>query len=306
MLATQKFRSVQKVMKRPPKHWVGDGFHVYPVFNDMAFTEVLSPLLMFDYGAPQQFAPRPGKAPLGVGQHPHRGFETVTVAFQGEAEHSDSTGKTGVIKEGDVQWMTAGRGIIHEEYHSRKFTENGGTLEMCQLWVNLPKQYKMVEPRYQPILKNDIPVVSLPLGSEENTRIASARIIAGELGNTKGAAMTFSPVQMWDVNIPKSGATVEIPFPEKHNCIVFVRRGIVEIMGDHQSSTKLNPQDVALMERDGSTQLRLRIHEDNSSVLILGGEPLNEPIAAQGPFVMNTQAELRQAFADYRSGDFGR
>lgn len=297
-------RSVKKVMPRPPSHWVGDGFRVYPVFANAAFTEELSPLLMFDYAEPRKFPAKVG-APLGVGQHPHRGFETVTVAFQGEVEHHDSTGKSGLIASGDVQWMTAGRGIIHQEYHSKEFTRTGGTFEMCQLWVNLPKKHKMTKPGYQAIAKDKIPSVNLPLGSEGSDTLGTARLIAGELGAVKGAAKTFSPVQMWDVSLPHVGSEVDIPFPSDHNCIVFVRRGGVEVVTDTKN-TPLGPQDVALMRLDGNGTLRLRVAAPDSSVMILGGEPLNEPIAAQGPFVMNTQDEIHMAISDYRMGKMGR
>lgn len=309
MSPINKFRSVKRVMPRPPKHWVGDGFNVYPVFADKAFTEEISPLLMFDYAAPKQFQPSSGK-PKGVGQHPHRGFETVTVAFQGEVEHRDSTGKSGVIKPGDVQWMTAGRGIIHQEHHSPDFTREGGVFEMCQLWLNLPKKYKMAKPGYQGIQNKKIPVVNLPLDAEEGSEsLGTARIIAGEIGVTKGAAKTFSPVQMWDVNLPKAGSEVEFPFAADHNCIVFVRRGSVEVLsgeGDSLEASRLGPQDVALMRTDGSDKLKLRVIDPDSSVMIMGGEPLNEPIAARGPFVMNTQDQLRQAMVDFQTGKMGR
>jgi redox-sensitive bicupin YhaK (pirin superfamily) len=237
------------------------------------------------------------------------GFETVTLAFQGEVEHHDSKGNTGIIGPGDVQWMTAGRGIIHEEYHSKEFTKAGGTFEMCQLWVNLPKKDKMTKPVYQGIYNKDIPVVSLPLGNDDKqSQLATARIIAGELGTAKGAAKTFSPVQLWDVILPHAGSEIDLPFPADHNCIVFIRRGSVEILSGEGElkATKLSPQEVALMRLDGSSALRIRVLEPDSSVLILGGEPLNEPIAARGPFVMNTQDELRKAMSDYQSGKLGR
>jgi quercetin 2,3-dioxygenase len=321
---TPNLRSVRKILPRPPAHWVGDGFRVYPVFSNLAFTEELSPLLMFDYGEPKTFAAKPvGTPPLGVGQHPHRGFETVTIAFQGEVEHHDSTGKSGVIQKGDVQWMTAGRGIIHQEYHSKDFTKNGGVFEMCQLWVNLPQKHKMAKPGYQAIKSENIPVVNLPFvgavtsaqdagdNNDTPTILGTARIIAGEFGHVKGAAETYSPVQMWDVTLPNAGSEVDLPFPANHSCVVFVRRGTVEIISgdrDKNKATKsvLSPQEVALMRMDGGDTLRVRVVEPDSSLLILGGEPLGEPIAAQGPFVMNTQDELRQAMSDYRLGKMGR
>lgn len=286
---------------------MGDGFHVYPVFADLAFKEDISPLLMFDYGAPKTFGSKVGK-PRGVGMHPHRGFETVTIAFQGEIEHGDNKGNNDVIGPGDVQWMTAGRGIVHEEFHSKNFTRNGGTLEMCQLWVNLPKNHKMTKPRYQAIPKDRIPIVELPLNRDEGTDpLATVRVIAGLIDEVKGAAQTFSPVQMWDVIMPHAGAEIDIPFPAEHNCIVFVRRGSIHVMSGEDGKgkiSKLGPQDVALMHRDGSDYLRVRVQESDTSLLVLGGEPLNEPIAAQGPFVMNTHKELQQAMMDFQSGRF--
>jgi redox-sensitive bicupin YhaK (pirin superfamily) len=248
---------------------------------------------MFDYAAPKPFEPSQ-KAPLGVGKHPHRGFETVTIAFQGEVQHHDSNGGNGVIEAGDVQWMTAGRGIIHQEYHSKEFTKTGGTFEMCQLWVNLPKQHKMVKPRYQGIKNEKIPVVELDDG-------VKARIIAGTLKDTKGPAKTFTPVNLWGVTLPTKGIDVEIPYPSDHSCIVFVRRGKVSVDGK-----ELSPQDVVLMHMDGSDRLKLKVNQDDASVLIMGGEPIDEEIAARGPFVMNTQTELQQAILDYQSGRMGR
>jgi quercetin 2,3-dioxygenase len=312
MSSTTKLRTINKILPRPPTHMVGDGFKVYPVFDKYAFTELLSPLLMFDYGAPTNYPARPGKKPLGVGQHPHRGFETVTVSFTGEVEHSDSTGNTDVIKDGDVQWMTAGRGIIHQEYHSKQFTQTGGVMEMCQLWVNLPKKYKMTKPGYQAITKDAIPTVNLPLGTDDKDKsnvIGTARIIAGELSTTKGAASTFSPVQVWDVSVPKSGTVIDLPFPSNQNLILFVRRGTIEIISsnDESNNKKLSPQDVAVMTLDNTSDtFRFRTFENETSVLVLGGEPLNEPIAARGPFVMNTDAELQQAWNDYQNGRMGQ
>ena len=285
-------RTVQRILPKPSQHWVGDAFHVYPVFANLAFTNTLSPMLMFDYGAPKTFPASTGK-PRGVGQHPHRGFETVTVAFQGEVEHHDSQGGTGVIYPGDVQWMTAGRGIVHEEYLSKEFTKQGGTLEMCQLWVNLPKKDKMTKPRYQALQNKDIPVVDL--GND-----MTARIIAGELNGIKGPAMTFSPIQLWDVTCPTKGI-LTLDYPSGHTAIVFMRRGSAEI-----GNQLVNPQDVALLNIDGSQKIEINVLQKNTSILIMGGEPINEPIANRGPFVMNTQDELNQAMNDYASGKMGK
>lgn len=311
--SNMQFRSVRRILPAPSPHWVGDGFHVYPVFANLAFTQELSPLLMFDYAAPKTFPPNK-KKPLGVGQHPHRGFETVTLAFQGEVEHADSTGKSDVIYPGDVQWMTAGRGIIHQEFHSKKFSEVGGNFEFCQLWVNLPKKYKMSKPSYQAIRNEKIPVVSLYNDAKE--AVGTARIIAGEFSDqAKGAAKTHSPVQLWDVSLPQAGSQVDLPYPAHQNCIVFCRRGSVEIVSGNEDdvskkASKLGPQDVAILDgndgaRDGQ-YVRLRVVKPDSSVLIMGGERLDEPIAAQGPFVMNTYDEISRAMSDYRSGKMGR
>jgi len=294
-------KAVKTVMPRPAKHWVGNGFNVYPVFAHMAFTKALSPWLMFDYAAPQQFDPT--KKRLGVGQHPHRGFETVTVAFQGGVEHQDSTGNNDVIGPGDVQWMTAGRGIIHEEYHSTEFAKQGGIFEMCQLWVNLPKKHKMQAPRYQPILAAAVPVVQLKAkgdatttttgdattgdatsGGEECAAVGSVRVIAGELEGVRGPAQTFTPILLWDATLTAQGAVVELPVPAGFNSVVFVRRGAVSV-GAAGAEQRVGAQDVALLHLEGET-IRLRAEAPDTQLLILGGEPIDEPIAAQGPFVM--------------------
>lgn len=316
-------KKVKTILPRPRAHWVGDGFNVFPVFADRAFTEELSPFLMFDYAAPKEFKPTHRR--LGVGQHPHRGFETVTIAFQGEVEHADSLGNGGVIGPGDVQWMTAARGIIHEEFHSKSFAKAGGVLEMCQLWLNLPASHKMNAPRYQPILRGDIPEIPLrPFGGEakkgggstaggeakdraqcsaddlDDTLMThgSVRIIAGSIGSTEGPASTATPVNMWDIRIRTVGQGFEFECPEGHNVIVFTRGGRISVQGQ-----ELGPQDVAILDQEGST-IVIEAIEPDSKVLLLGGEPLNEPIAAQGPFVMNTREELRQAMLDYRTGRF--
>lgn len=204
--------------------------------------------------------------------------------------------------------MTAGRGIVHEEYHSKEFSREGGIFEMCQLWVNLPKKYKLTKPKYQPILKDQIPTITLPLKENSEGKeatLATVRLISGDLDGTKGAAETFSPVQMWEVVFPDSGNEVDIPFPVDHNCIVFVRKGAVQLLtGNNEKSSSLKRQDVAIMHIDGSKFLRIRADEANTSLLIMGGEPLNDPIVAQGPFVMNTRNEIQQAMVDYQSGRF--
>lgn len=282
-----EIKPVLDVMLKPRKHWVGDAFHVFPVFHDKAFTQDVSPFLMFDYAAPKEFEPT--RAKLGVGRHPHRGFETVTIAWQGEVEHGDHLGNRDVIHPGDVQWMTAGRGIIHEEYHSRAFAKTGGKFEMCQLWVNLPATHKMDPARYQAISSTTIPSVDIGDG------VGRVRIIAGEYAGVKGPAMTFSPIDMWEVLIHKTGQQAILVFPGGHNTIVFVKRGaaLVGVEG-----RKLNGQDLALMGETGR-QVPVVAAEDDTELLILSGQPFNEPIAARGPFCMNTSRELMQASRDF-------
>ena len=271
-------------------HWVGDGFNVRPVFAQLAFTPDISPFLMFDYAAPREFAATDEKR--GVGPHPHRGFETVTIAFQGEVEHGDSVGNRGVIGPGDVQWMTAASGIIHEEFLARDFLRRGGTLEMVQLWVNLPARYKMIAPKYQPILNQDIPVVQLPDDS------GTVRVIAGNFAGAHGAASTYSPVNLWDIAL-NAGKSVELTVPEGHNAMLFVRHGKIAIEG-----AVIGAADLVLLERDG-TSIKLQAQEE-SSILLMGGEPIVEPIVASGPFVMNTEQEIRLAMMDYQSGRMGQ
>lgn len=291
-----EMKTVQSVMLKPSPHWVGDGFYVLPVFNRKAFTRDMSPFLMFDYGAPKQFDPTKGK--LGVGSHPHRGFETVTIAWQGEVEHGDHLGNRDVIHAGDVQWMTAARGIIHEEYHSREFAKTGGKFEMCQLWVNLPSKHKMDPARYQPIKSSSIPTIALDSGA------GYVRVIAGSYRDEVGPAMTFSPIDMWEVRLNKSGDCTDLVFPQGHNTIIFVRQGAATVGAKEH---KLNPQDVALLGEAGR-QVPIRALIDDTMLLVLSGEPFNEPIAARGPFCMNTQQELMQAMDDYssRRNGFGK
>ena len=273
-----------------PNHWVGDGFNVRPVFAQLAFTQDISPFLMFDYAAPREFAATTNK--LGVGPHPHRGFETVTIAFQGEIEHGDSVGNRGIIGPGDVQWMTAASGIIHEEYLSAEFLKRGGVLEMVQLWVNLPAKHKMIPPRYQPILNKDIPVLEL-LGNA-----GSVRVIAGDFNGTQGVASTFSPVNLWDIKL-KAGSIVELPVPDKHNAMLFVRKGKITL-----DNAEVVTGGLVIMASKGAN-ITLQAQEE-TSMLLMGGEPIAEPIVASGPFVMNKEQEISLAMMDYQSGRMGQ
>eukprot|EP00040_Diaphanoeca_grandis_P021622 m.115398 g.115398 ORF g.115398 m.115398 type:complete len:340 (+) comp28419_c0_seq1:156-1175(+) len=294
-------KAIKTIIPLQRPHWVGDGFHVYPTFAHLAFDNEISPFLMLDYGAPKKYEPSKTER-RGVGKHPHRGFETVTIAYQGEVEHADSVGNRDVIGPGDVQWMTAARGIIHEEFHSTKFTEKGGVVEMVQLWVNLPKKNKMDPPAYQPILNSQIP--KIPLTGRSDLSDGHIRIIAGEVNGTKGSAKTHTPMNLWDVVIAKKSDTVTLTIAEGHNTIVFARKGGATYISGGKE-TKILPQQAVVLEQDGTT-FELRAPEDNTQMLILSGEPLNEPIAARGPFVMNTAAEITQANRDYHSGKLGQ
>lgn len=231
------------------------------------------------------------------------GFETVTIAFQGEIEHRDSTGNRDVIHAGDVQWMTAGRGIIHEEYHSRQFAKTGGVLEMCQLWVNLPSHLKMTAPKYQPIFQRDIPAVPL----HQKASFGNVRVIAGEYNGVKGPASTHTPINVWDIILSSEaeGADLQLPVPHGHNTILFVRQGSIQVgTDDSKLSAKkrtMGHQQVALLSQSGN-MVHFTPLDKSTQVVLLGGKPLDEPIAARGPFVMNTQAELAKANQDYFSG----
>jgi redox-sensitive bicupin YhaK (pirin superfamily) len=245
---------------------------------------------MLDYAGPNRF--EPATKPRGVGEHPHRGFETVTIAYQGAVGHRDSAGNSGVIYPGDVQWMTAASGVVHEELHEAEFTKAGGTFEMVQLWVNLPKAQKMSKPRYQAITKAEIPVIQLDGGGH-------ARVIAGGLLGKHGPATTVTPVTLLDV-ILKAGERFELPLPDGHNTAVVLRRGEVVLNGT--TSLKGEAQIATLSQEGESVTLEAKT---DTQLLVLSGEPINEPVASYGPFVMNTREELQQAVEDYRAGRMG-
>jgi quercetin 2,3-dioxygenase len=272
-------------------HWVGDGFPVRNMFPSNGVNKEISPFLMLDYAGPSHF--EPSKRAHGVGQHPHRGFETVTIAYQGSVSHRDSAGNSGTIYPGDVQWMTAASGVVHEEMHAQEFAEKGGTFEMVQLWVNLPKAVKMSAPRYQGITKEQIPSVALG-------EIGQARIIAGELDGVKGPATTFTAINVFDVRL-KAGAAVKLSLPDGHNAAVVLLQGDVTVNG---SQVLRGAAQIATLSADGES-ITLEPKAD-STLLVLSGEPIDEPVASYGPFVMNTQEELVQAFADYKAGRMGQ
>ncbi|MCS3421059.1 pirin family protein [Pseudomonas yamanorum] len=275
----------------PRGHWVGDGFPVRTLFSYDTMGKQISPFLLLDHAGPAAFTPTEQRR--GVGQHPHRGFETVTIVYKGEVEHRDSTGAGGTIGPGDVQWMTAARGIIHEEFHSEAFARSGGALEMVQLWVNLPAKDKMTDAGYQTILDGDIP--TLPLAGNAG----SLRLIAGEFDGVKGPARTFTAIDVWDMRL-NAGSQVTLDLHAGRNTALVVLRGSVRI----NDTDVAREGQLALFERDG-TQLRLE-SSDDAMVLLLSGEPIDEPIVGHGPFVMNTEQEIHQAFADYQSGQFGQ
>jgi redox-sensitive bicupin YhaK (pirin superfamily) len=283
-------KQVTEIMRAPGGHWVGDGFPVRSLFSYQGDTAALSPFLLLDYAGPHDFAP--AARPRGVGQHPHRGFETVTIVYDGEVSHRDSTGGGGTIGPGDVQWMTAAGGIIHEEFHSPAYTAKGGPFRMVQLWVNLPAKDKMARAGYQGITSADIPAVALPHGA------GMARVIAGDFGGAKGPARTFSPINVWDVRL-KGGADAVFDVPEGHTAIIVVLTGEVTVNG----ATARDAEAVRLA-REGM-QVSLKAAGD-TMLLVLTGEPLNEPVFGHGPFVMSSEAEIRQAIDDFNSGRFGQ
>ena len=273
------------------KHWVGDGFPVRSIFSYNDIAEEMSPFLLMDHAGPANFPATSHQ--LGVGQHPHRGFETVTIVYEGGVSHKDSSGGGGTIGPGDVQWMTAASGLIHEEYHSPAFAKQGGAFEMVQLWVNLPARDKMTAPGYQGITAGEIPQVALPEGAGE------VRVIAGNYDDTHGPARTFTPMNVWDMRL-NAHHQVSLDLPEGHTTALFVIKGAIRL-GNHHS---VRTAELAVMERRGS-QLVIDVEAD-TTLLLLNGAPLNEPIVGHGPFVMNTHEEIIQAINDYNSGRFGQ
>jgi hypothetical protein len=283
----KKLRCIQRSVDR---HWVGDGFPVRTLFAYANLGPVVDPFLLLDYAGPTEFTPT--RERRGVGEHPHRGFETVTIVYAGEVEHRDSSGGGGKIGPGDVQWMTAASGLVHEEFHGRDFALRGGAFEMVQLWVNLPAQDKRAKPGYQSIVASQIPSVNLPDGS------GSLRVIAGEFSGAKGPARTFTPIEVWDLRLAAGGAT-ELLVPDGHTTALVVLRGSLRANG----SEPIRDAEVALFDRAGE---RIRIeHPEAATVLLLSGQPIGEPIVGMGPFVMNRPEEIRQAMADYQSGRMG-
>jgi redox-sensitive bicupin YhaK (pirin superfamily) len=272
-------------------HWVGDGFPVRTLFSYDELGAEIDPFLLLDYAGPADFPPT--NAPRGVGSHPHRGFETVTLVYQGELEHRDIAGNAGQIGPGDVQWMTAASGVLHEEQHSREFSRRGGTLEMVQLWVNLPARVKMSPPRYQTLLSRDIPLASLP------DEAGTVRVIAGQFATARGPARTFTPINLWDQRLT-AGGHAELDLPSGSTTALVILAGTVVVNGAEPASAPA----VVLFDRPG-TGIAFDARTD-AKVLLLNGEPIDEPIVGQGPFVMNTEEEVRQAFRDFAGGRLGQ
>ena len=283
-------KSVIGIHSNNQAHWVGDGFPVRTLFSYQSMGEELSPFLMLDYASPTRFPP--ATTAKGVGPHPHRGFETVTIAFEGELAHKDSAGNSGTIGPGDVQWMTAGAGILHEEMHSAQFTRQGGMLSMAQLWVNLPAKQKMTAPEYQAIQKQTIPMVNLD--NDQGT----IRIISGNYAGFVGPAKTHTAMHVWDLQI-KKGAVISLPAPNHWNAALAILQGQVETeMGAAGEASLI------VFNRVGAG-VEIRASQDTHA-LFLSGEPIIEPVVGYGPFVMNTKAEIAQAIDDFNGGQFGR
>lgn len=288
----KELKKIKFIFNRPERAgMVGDGFRVYNYFpSGNNIRKEVSPFLMLDFGASFYFPP--SDTPRGVDVHPHRGFETVTIAYKGAVAHHDSAGNSGVINPGDVQWMTAGAGILHKEYHEQNWSKKGGDFEMVQLWVNLPKSHKMTPPKYQELTAANMPKVILPDAKGQ------VNVIAGDFNGTKGAATTFTPVNLFDIKL-KAGAELDFTTPITHNTTLLVINGDITVNGE-----KAGQHDF-VMFRDNAEGISIKANED-ATLLVLSGEPIDEPIAQYGPFVMNTQQELMEAIDDFNSGKFGR
>lgn len=287
-LKVKPMKKIVEIMHAPGGHWVGDGFPVRSLFSYHGDTKAISPFLLFDYAGPHFFDPNDA-SPRGVGQHPHRGFETVTIVYDGEVSHKDSSGGGGTIGTGDVQWMTAAGGIIHEEFHSEAFSKTGGPFRMVQLWVNLPQKDKMSPAKYQAITSDSIPVVTFDGGT--------ARIIAGDWDGTNGPASTFTPINMWDVRL-EADTEVALNLPEGHNAMIAVLSGNISFDGQD-----IGEAEIARLTVDGAGATVKA--NGKSMILVLTGEPIDEPVFGYGPFVMTSENEIREAIDDFNSGRFG-
>lgn len=288
----KKFRTIENIFKGPEPHMVGDGFRVSQYIpTGIKSMERLSPFLLLDYNEPYYF--KPSETRLGVGAHPHRGFETVTIAYDGKVEHHDNKGNHGIIGPGDVQWMTAASGIMHKEYHETEFSKNGGIFHMVQLWVNLPKDKKMIEPKYQPLLKEEMGVLKLDNDKGEIS------IIAGEVNGVKGPANTFTNINLYNINLKNYGNTT-LSEPKNFNTAILILKGEAKVNED-----KICKEGDFIIFDNVEGEILLESLTEESLFLVLSGEPINEPVVSHGPFVMNTLGEILAAYEDFRNNKFG-
>lgn len=288
----KKFRTIENMFRAPEPHMVGDGFRVSQYIpTGIKSMERLSPFLLLDYNAPYYF--EPSETRLGVGAHPHRGFETVTIAYDGKVEHHDNKGNHGIIGPGDVQWMTAASGIMHKEYHETEFSKNGGIFHMVQLWVNLPKDKKMIEPKYQPLLKEEMGVLKLDNDKGEIS------IIAGEVNGVKGPANTFTNINLYNINLKNYGNTT-LSEPKNFNTAILILKGEAKVNED-----KICKEGDFIIFDNVDGEILLESFTEESLFLVLSGEPINEPVVSHGPFVMNTLGEILDAYEDFRNNKFG-
>lgn len=285
-----KFKSIEKILNPPPYHWVGDGFKVHTFFPSQEIDKArMSPFYLLDYNA--KMVVEPSETPRGVGPHPHRGFETVTFVFHGRVAHHDSVGNSGIIQEGDVQWMTAGKGILHKEYHEQEFSSQGGDYQVAQLWINLPKKFKMTEPKYQALEYGNMGKFKTDNGSLVN-------IIAGEFNGLKGPASTFTPINIYDIRLNNSD-DIEFKLPKYYNTGIIIFKGSVVINEIENART-----DQFILFKNDAEAIKLTAKE-KSAMLLLNGKPINENIIQYGPFLMNTKSEIIEAIDDFNSGKFG-
>lgn len=287
-----KTRNIEKILHPGTFNWVGDAFYTTSFIGGQIARRRMDPFFALGYNADIEFEAE--EIPRGVGAHPHKGFETVTLAYKGKIAHKDSRGNHGVIGEGDVQWMTAGAGILHQEYHEEEWSKQGGMFQMVQIWMNLPAKDRETTPHYQDVLYNDMTKVVL------NDEVSYINIIAGEYNGQKGKATTYSPINMYNAYLQK-GAIADFEFPNYYNTAILIIDGSVKVNGEEV----LEKDSFAMFENDKGDTFSLEALSDNTLVLVLSGEPLNEPIAHYGPFVMNTQEQLVQAFEEFKAGKFG-
>lgn len=283
-------KNILSIHRQGEGHWVGDGFPVHTVFHYQEHPE-LSPFLLLDHAGPADFPP--SSKQLGVGWHPHRGFETVTVVYQGEVDHEDTAGNGGSIAAGDVQWMTAGSGLLHKELHSAEFTRRGGRFEVLQLWVNLPAASKMTMPGYQELLAQNIPNVSLAEGA------GTLRVIAGEFDGAKGPARTFTPINLFDVRL-NAGKRVRLNLNDGHSASIYVLKGKMLLNGAEEASAT----ELIVLDRAGD-EVTIDALSD-ASFFVMNGQPIEEPVVGYGPFVMNSHEQIQAAFRDFHAGKLGR